>query len=88
MFVVPWAHRFPNIVLGLENSGSPGPGRETRSSVLLNPKACARENPQAATHLPQEEGWSQMDWLRAVRLVFSMGEGPVEVELKRWLSHS
>lgn len=41
MFVVPLAHIFPNIVLGLENSGCPCGYREAQSYVLRNPGACA-----------------------------------------------
>lgn len=40
MFVVPLAHIFPNIVLGLENSGCPCGYREAQSYVLRNPGAC------------------------------------------------
>lgn len=53
VFVVPLVHIFPNIVLDLENSGCPCPGRETQSAVLWNPEACA-----------QWEGWSWMAWHR------------------------
>lgn len=42
MFVVPLVNIFPNIVLDLENSGCPCPGRESQSSVLWNPSVCAQ----------------------------------------------
>lgn len=45
MFVVPLVHIFPNIVLDLENSGCPCPGRKTQNSVLLQAEACAQCEP-------------------------------------------
>lgn len=68
MFVVPWAHIFPNIVLDLEHSGGPCPGRETQSSVPLNPRPVPGRIPKLPPTFPDKQdgpewtGWGQGIW--------------------------
>lgn len=74
VFVALLVHIFPNIVLDLENSGCPCPGRETQSAVLWNPETCAQWELCAATS-PPWEGCSRVAWNRGGASWVLEGEG-------------